>query len=48
MHDKINILTTLFELLSSILDTNEDDDDTSNIVLLIIKNLFEKKSTFIS
>jgi hypothetical protein len=42
MHDEINILTTLFELLSSILDTNEDDDDTSNIVLLIIKNLFEK------
>lgn len=42
MKDEINILTTLFELLSSILDTNEDDDDTSNLVLLIIKNLFEK------
>ncbi|CAF0873085.1 unnamed protein product [Rotaria sordida] len=42
MNNEINILTTLFELLSSILDTNEDDDDTSNLVLLIIKNLFEK------
>jgi E3 ubiquitin-protein ligase HECTD1 len=42
MKDEMNILTTLFELLSSILDTNEDDDDTSNLVLLIIKNLFEK------
>jgi E3 ubiquitin-protein ligase HECTD1 len=42
MSDEINILTILFELLSSILDTNEDDDDTSNLVLLIIKNLFEK------
>jgi E3 ubiquitin-protein ligase HECTD1 len=42
MQGEINILTTLFELLSSILDTNEDDDDTSNLVLLIIKNLFEK------
>ena len=42
MKDEINILTTLFELLSSILDTNEDDDDTSNLVLMIIKNLFEK------
>ncbi len=42
MKGEINILTTLFELLSSILDTNEDDDDTSNLVLLIIKNLFEK------
>ena len=42
MKDETNILTTLFELLSSILDTNEDDDDTSNLVLLIVKNLFEK------
>ncbi|CAF1193643.1 unnamed protein product [Rotaria magnacalcarata] len=42
MQGETNILTTLFELLSSILDTNEDDDDTSNLVLLIIKNLFEK------
>ncbi|CAF4302375.1 unnamed protein product [Rotaria sp. Silwood2] len=42
MNDDRNILTILFELLSSILDTNEDDDDTSNLVLLIIKNLFEK------
>ncbi|CAF3378660.1 unnamed protein product [Rotaria sp. Silwood1] len=42
MNNDINILTILFELLSSILDTNEDDDDTSNLVLLIIKNLFEK------
>ena len=42
MQHELNILTTLFELLSSILDTNEDDDDTSNLVLLIIKNLFEK------
>jgi E3 ubiquitin-protein ligase HECTD1 len=39
---QLNILTTLFELLSTILDTNEDDNDTSNTVLLIIKNLFEK------
>ena len=39
---QLNILTTLFELLSTILDTNEDDNDTSNIVLLIIKTLFEK------
>ncbi|CAF1384645.1 unnamed protein product [Adineta steineri] len=39
---QLKILTTLFELLSTILDTNEDDNDTSNIVLLIIKNLFEK------
>ncbi|CAF1239989.1 unnamed protein product [Adineta ricciae] len=42
MKGETNISTTLFELLSSILDTNEDDDDTSNLVLLIIKNLFEK------
>ncbi|CAF0944585.1 unnamed protein product [Adineta steineri] len=42
MKEEINILTILFELLNSILDTNEDDDDTSNLVLLIIKNLFEK------
>jgi E3 ubiquitin-protein ligase HECTD1 len=42
MKEEKNILITLFELLSSILDTNEDDDDTSNLVLLIIKNLFEK------
>jgi len=39
---QLKILTNLFELLSTILDTNEDDDDTSNLVLLIIKNLFEK------
>jgi E3 ubiquitin-protein ligase HECTD1 len=39
---QLNILTILFELLSTILDTNEDDNDTSNLVLLIIKNLFEK------
>ena len=45
MHGDNNILTTLFELLSSILDTNEDDDDTSNLVLLIIKNLLEKDRT---
>jgi len=42
MKDESNILTTLFDLLSSILDTNEDDDDISNLVLTIIKNLFEK------
>ena len=42
MREENNILTTLFELLSSILDTNEDDDDTSNLVLSIIKNLLEK------
>ena len=42
MKDEINILIILFELLSSILDTNENDDDISNLVLLIIKNLFEK------
>jgi E3 ubiquitin-protein ligase HECTD1 len=39
---QLNILTIVFELLATILDTNEDDDDISNIVLLIIKNLFEK------
>ncbi|CAF2147618.1 unnamed protein product, partial [Rotaria magnacalcarata] len=39
---QLKILTTLFELLSTVLNTNEDDDDTSNLVLLIIKNLFEK------
>ncbi|CAF2952123.1 unnamed protein product [Rotaria sp. Silwood2] len=39
---KLNILTNVFELLSTIINTNEDDDDTSNLVLLIIKNLFEK------
>ncbi len=39
---QLKILTIIFELLATILDTNEDDDDTSNIVLLIIKNLFEK------
>ncbi|CAF0845992.1 unnamed protein product [Adineta ricciae] len=38
----LKILTSVFELLSTILDTNEADNDTSNIVLLIIKNLFEK------
>jgi len=42
MQGEINILITLFELLSSILYTNEEDDDTSNLVLLIIKNLLEK------
>ncbi|CAF3371074.1 unnamed protein product [Rotaria sp. Silwood1] len=39
---QLNILTNVFELLSTILNINEDDDDTSNLVLLIIKNLFEK------
>ena len=39
---QLNSLTTVFELLSTILMTNEDDDETSNLVLLIIKNLFEK------
>ncbi|CAF3546281.1 unnamed protein product [Rotaria sordida] len=39
---QLNILINIFELLSTILNINEDDDDTSNIVLLIIKNLFEK------
>ena len=39
---QLNILTKLFELLATILDTNEDDDDTANLVLLLLKNLFEK------
>ena len=38
----ISFLTTVLELLATILDTNEDDDDTSNLVLVIIKSLFEK------
>ena len=39
---QISFLTTVLELLATILDTNEDDDDTSNLVLVIIKSLFEK------
>jgi ankyrin repeat protein len=39
---RIKILTTLFELLSTILDINDDNDDTANLVLLVIKTLFEK------
>jgi len=39
---QLKILTMVFELLATILDTNEGDDDTANLVLLIIKNLFEK------
>ena len=42
MQGENKILTVLFELLGSILDSNEDDDDTSNLVLSIIKNLLEK------
>lgn len=39
---QLKILTNVLELLSTIMDTNEDGDETSNLVLLLIKNLFEK------
>ena len=39
---QLKILTDIFELLATILDTTEDDDETSILVLSLIKNLFEK------
>ena len=39
---RISFLTNIFELLATILDTNEDDDDTSHLVLVMIKLLLEK------
>ena len=39
---QLKILTNIFELLATILDTTEDDDETSILVLSLIKNLFEK------
>ena len=39
---QISFLPNVFELLATILDTNEDDDDTSNLVLLVIQHLLKK------